>query len=292
MRRAFREIDGELVHAHYAVPDGYAAARFASLERAPLVLTVWGSDVLQLGRIRRARGVLARTLGEARAIIAVSDELAEGAERLGASRDRLHVIVSGVPYLRPLARDDARAQLGVSDDAVCVLWVGRLHPVKQPEEMIRAFDELRPLIGRDALLVMVGDGPLRKAVRELVHQRRLNGNVRLVGHCSRDATWRWQCAADVLVNSSKSEGTPRAVLEALGAGTPAVGYPLRGVQAALSAVEGGRVAAERKPASLSAAILEELATSRDRSRLAMRARERFAIERTVRAIEDVYESVV
>ena len=77
LQRAYSEIDGRLVHAHYAVPDGFAAARFAAADGVPLVLTVWGSDVLRLGRIRRARTLLARTFAEARAIIAVSDELAE-----------------------------------------------------------------------------------------------------------------------------------------------------------------------------------------------------------------------
>ena len=139
---------------------------------------------------------------------------------LGAPADRIHVVVSGVPYPTPIAREDARGQLGLADETLCILWIGRLAPVKQPQHVIHAFEKLRSLVGRNALLVMIGDGQQGEAVRDLVRQRGLDGAVRFAGHCPRETVWAWQCAADVLVNSSSSEGTPRAVLEALGGERP------------------------------------------------------------------------
>jgi glycosyltransferase involved in cell wall biosynthesis len=293
LRNAQREIDGDLIHAHFAVPDGYAAAHFASRERVPFVLTIWGSDVMQLGRHRRVRRLLARAFAEARAIIAVSAELAERAEALGAHAQRLHVIVGGVPYAPLATREEARARLGIDRDALWVVWVGGLVPVKQPLDAIRAFEVLRTETSRERAthLVMIGDGRLRGAVRDEVRRRGLDVVVHLLGHCPRELVWDWQCAADVLVNSSRTEGTPRAVLEALGAGTPAVGYPLEGVLEVVEALDGGGVAAARTPESLAAAVLEQLAVSRDRKALAEAARERFGIERAGRAIEDVYKTV-
>ena len=266
LRRAYREIDGELVHAHFAFPDGFAAARFASHEKVPFVLTIWGSDVLQLGKRRRVRKLLTRTFAQAQAVIAVSRELAERAEALGAPSERLHVIIGGVPYQPRVAREQARSRLGIDRDTLCVLWVGGLVPVKQPADAIHAFDELRATTGseRKLLLAMIGDGRLRSAVLDLIGRRGLDGVVRLPGHCSRETVWLWHSAADVLVNSSRSEGTPRAVLEALGAGTPVVAYPLEGVRAAVDEVRGGRVAAARTPSALAAAICAELAVRRDR----------------------------
>ena len=293
LRRAYREIDGDLIHAHFALPDGFAAARFASVAKVPFVLTIWGSDVMQLGRRWRARRLLRRTFAEAHAIIAVSGELAERAEALGASPERLQVIAGGVPYPPPLARDEARSRVGIQQDTLCVVWVGGLVPVKQPADAIHAFEELRATIGREreTLLVMIGDGRLRPGLLDLIRRKGLEEAVRLQGHCSRETVWSWQSAADVLVNSSRSEGTPRAVLEALGAGTPTVGYPLEGVRAAVDAIRGGTVASGHSPGALAAAIQAELGVDRDREALARAARKRFDIVRACRAIEDVYDAV-
>jgi glycosyltransferase involved in cell wall biosynthesis len=141
------------------------------------------------------------------------------------------------------------------------------------------------------VLVMIGDGPLRHELAETVRRRGLEPTVRLLGLCPRERVWEWQCAADVLVNSSRSEGTPLAPLEALGAGTPVVAYDVGGIAASLAAVSGGRVAAERTSRALAEAVAAELAAPRDRARLAREARAQFDIARTCDAIEQVYAEV-
>lgn len=290
LRGLYEEMDGDLVHAHFALPDGFAAAHFSTGEGVPLVLTIRGSDVFVLGRRRIARGDLRRTLDRTRALIAVSDELAENAARLGVPRERIHVIPGGVPYRPREDRREARGRLGVDEDAVCILWVGRLVSVKQPLDAIRAFAASSP--GRDAVLVLIGEGPLDAHARELVRCEGLDGRVRLLGYQSREDVWSWQCASDLLINSSWSEGTPVAVLEALGAGTPVAAYPLPGVRAALAAVDGGTTAFDSTPRALAAAISGELDEARDRDVLAEEARKRFDIAGACREIEAVYESVL
>ena len=295
LQELYEELDGDLVHAHFALPDGFAAAQFASRAGVPLVLTVRGSDVFVLGRRRIARGDLHKTLGHTSALIAVSDELAEHAGRLGVPSERIHVIPGGVPYRPREDRQEARRRLGVDEEAVCILWVGRLVSVKQPLDAIRAFAALMASSPRrNAVLVMIGEGPLGARVSETVRREGLGGRVRLLGYQSRGDVWSWQCASDLLLNSSRSEGTPVAVLEALGAGTPVAAYPLPGVRAALAAVDGGTTALDSTPQALATAISGELgeAEHRDRLALAEEARKRFDIARAGREIEDVYESVL
>jgi teichuronic acid biosynthesis glycosyltransferase TuaC len=288
----YRRISGELIHAHFAMPDGFAAARYASRARVPFVLTIRGSDVMVFGSRRSLRGTLKETFDGARAVIAVSDELANRAEQLGAESERIHVIPGGVPFGASIARDEARERLRVAGDVVCVLWIGGLVPVKQPLHAIEAFEHLVRSGMSEPLLVMIGDGPLRHEVRAFIGNRGLDHRVRLVGGCSRERVWTWQCAADALINSSRSEGTPISVLEALGAGTPVVGYPVGGVGAAVVAVGGGRVTKERTPQALANAVAEELGRNRNRERLARDARARFDIAVTGRALEMIYEAVV
>lgn len=293
LQRLYDEIDGDLVHAHFALPDGFAAAHFASRDGIPLVLTVRGSDVFVLGRRRIARRDLRSTLERTQAVIAVSDELAERATELGVPGDRVHVIPGGVPYRPREEQDEARRRLDLDENVSCLLWVGRFVSVKQPFHAVRAFAELMTSSPRlDAVLVMIGDGPLLAGALELARQEGLDDRVRLAGYQEREDVWSWQCAADLQINSSSSEGTPIAILEALGAGTPVVAYPLPGVRAALELVDGGAVAAESTPRALAAAISQELGETRDRDTLAHSARRQFDIARAGHEIEAVYESVL
>lgn len=294
LRQTYREMGADLVHAHFAIPDGSAAARFVSRERVPLVLTVRGSDVLVFGQRTAGRRLLVRTLAQADGIIAVSAELADRVRQLGVASDRIRVVPGGVPYEPAMDRDSARRVLGVPDQDVCIVWIGGFVSVKQPTHAVGAFRSLdtRAGGGRKLRLVMLGAGPMWRTVADNLHSERPNGEVDLVGHASRREVWTWLCAADLLLNSSSSEGTPASVLEALGAGTPVAAYPLAGIRAALDAVDGGTIASGTAPQDLAAAVDTELSTGRDRTRLAAAARQRFDIARAADAIEDVYTAVV
>jgi teichuronic acid biosynthesis glycosyltransferase TuaC len=293
LRRAYRELPADLVHAHFALPDGLAAARFARGERAPFVLTVRGSDVLISARQAAARRLLVETLAQANAIVAVSDQLANEVQQLGVRPEIVRVIPGGIPYESALDRQSTRRRLRIPHESVCILWVGGFVPVKQPVDAIRALELLDArLPGQTVRLVMIGDGPLRRPVEDLLRRSHLEDAVELTGHIPRRDVWTWMCAADLLVNSSSSEGTPMAVLEALGAGTPVAAYPLAGIHAVVGAVDGGTIAAGGAPQELAAAIGDELAAGRDRVRLAAAARQHFDIVHAAEAIEEVYAAVV
>src|SRR6185312_15978033 len=101
----------DLVDAHYAYPDGAAAARLAEDLGVPFVLSVRGSDLEVIARDPGRRNPIQRTLQEASAVIAVSRSLARRAAELGAPADRIHVVPNGVDpaIFRPLDRGAARA---------------------------------------------------------------------------------------------------------------------------------------------------------------------------------------
>ena len=95
--------------------------------------------------------------------------------------------------------------------------VGRLHAQKSMDELILAFAS--GACDNDQLTI-VGDGPERSALEQLILDKNLGHRVHLPGH--RDNPWAEVAVADVLVLASRNEGTPNAVLEALALGTPAL----------------------------------------------------------------------
>jgi len=135
----------DLVDAHYAYPDGAAAALLAADLGVPFVLTVRGSDLEVIARDPARRGATERTLRGASAVIAVSRSLARRAEELGALADRVHVIPNGIDpdVYRPMGRTEARQVLGIPEAESMVLAVARLDPVKALDLLVHAMAELR-----------------------------------------------------------------------------------------------------------------------------------------------------
>jgi len=278
----------DLIHGHCAYPDGFAATRFANQARLPSVLTLWGSDVLVHGAMRLDRWFVSSALRRARAVIAVSEQLGDRAISLGADESRVHVIPPGVPYRPIRPYDETRAVLRIEPAEVVIVWIGGLVSVKQPLEAISAFDAIALPQSR---LVMIGDGPLRRELQAAIRNSRSADRISIMGHLDREEVWRWQCAADLILNSSRSEGTPLAVLEAMGAGTRVAAYPLPGIAAAVGAANGGVIADSATPNALADAAIRALTANDHRHSLATNARDRFSIERSAASIDDVYRSL-
>lgn len=160
-------------------------------------------------------------------LVAVSESQASelSSEFRIAPRSKFRVIRNGydlAPFAGSPRRADLRRAWGISDSEILVVWAGRLVPVKNVELLAAIIREAR---ANAALrFVVVGDGSERGKLQSL-----LGGcdNVRLVGWSSdMPAVW---AAADVALVTSKNEGTPSALIEAMAAARPFVSTPAGGV---------------------------------------------------------------
>jgi L-malate glycosyltransferase len=134
---------------------------------------------------------------------------------------RVHVIPLGIEvdeYDRS-GRNACRARLGLGEQ-IAFVFVGRLAPVKNVAGLVAAFLAVQARTGIDARLMVVGDGEERGACEELLRRDPHAGHVILLGEQSDPRPYL--AAADVFVLNSRSEGTPRALLEAMASGLPAI----------------------------------------------------------------------
>lgn len=199
------------------------------------------------------------------AVIAVSEPLAEELARRGVRRDRLTMLRNA--WRAPAAdlpdRQAARALLGLPSEGQVIGWVGRLAWVKAPDAALEAFAASGLT---DATLSFVGDGPDRSALEAAAERLGLGRRVRFHGMVP-DA-WRVLRGFDALLLSSRSEGTPMILLEAMHAGVPIVSTAVGGVPDLLDG-KSARLVPWGEPAALGAAIADAL---RDPSSAAARAR--------------------
>lgn len=124
------------------------------------------------------------------------------------------------------SRERMRQDLGLNAEEVLVLNVGRLVPEKDQAMLIEAFREVYRSLPR-ARLMIAGDGPLRAKLASQIADFGLNQAVLLAG--ARNDIPELLRAADVFVLSSRIEGMPLAVGEALASGLPVVSTAAAGV---------------------------------------------------------------
>lgn len=242
-----RTLQPDVVHTHGYQADviaGSAARRLATA----VVTTLHGFTRVGF-RNRCYEWVQRRFACRCDAVVAVSDAIARELTETGLPADKLHVIPNVLPPPGPrLTRAAARRVLGLGEDRWVIGWAGRLSREKGLDLLLDAL-ALDPHPAYD--LVVMGDGPEREA---LVAQTELLG-------LSDRVTWtgiipgadRYFAGLDVLVLSSRTEGSPIVILEAMAAGVPIIATSVGGVTELLSPVTATLVAPE-DPAALREAI--------------------------------------
>jgi glycosyltransferase involved in cell wall biosynthesis len=264
----FRRLRPQLVHARSAKAR-FLAPLAARLARVPVTLqTVHGWSFNNAVDRRRPLFIrlerLARKLCDATVLVSQQD-LAEGVSLgvlspAGVMSGEAVVIRSGVD-LGALAAPDGparhalRTAEGVPDARPVISLVQRLSPPKTPLTFVHALPRIlaaRP----DAMVWIVGDGPLRGAVEAAVTAAGLGARVRFLG--LRKDVPAVLAASDVTVHSALREGLPRVVLEALAVGTPVVATRVGGVPDAIADGVHGLLVPPEDPAALASAVLATL----------------------------------
>ncbi|HET7231347.1 MAG TPA: glycosyltransferase family 4 protein [Longimicrobium sp.] len=201
---------------------------------------------IQHAAARKARRDERAVASHARVVIANSALTARhAAELLGAAPERVHVVYYGADPERfrppsPDERNEARAALGLADDAPALVFVGALGDRRKGFDMLfRAFASLATDAGWDATLLVVGAGGEMEAWKRRAGEAGLDGRIRFLGF--QQDVRRVLFACDAIVAPTRYEAYGLAVQEAICCGLPAIVSRAAGV-------------AERIPAPLGALL--------------------------------------
>jgi glycosyltransferase involved in cell wall biosynthesis len=213
-----------------------------------------------------------------------------------AAPDRIRALISPideVPPVTPARRREARRLLGLPDDAEIVGTVARLAEQKAPLDMVAAFATLahdRP----NAYLVWIGGGELRTRTEREIAGRKLEGRVLLLG--DRDDVAALLPGLDVFALSSRWEGLPCSVVEAMTCGIPVVASAVNSVPEIVIAGRTGIVTRPKDPASLARGIAYLLDHPRVAARMGAAARvqigEQFRPGPLGEELTDAYETAL
>jgi glycosyltransferase involved in cell wall biosynthesis len=291
LHRWFRASGVDLVHTHNRMPLIYAAPA-AWAAGIPVVHTKHGSN--PKGGTRLLAGNLAGRFVDA--FVAVSPEIAEFARRRReVARDRLSVIANGIDLSRfhpdPAARARVRAELGIEAGAWVVGTVGRVAREKNQALLVRA---VAPLLGREAPLVVAGDGPLLADLSRLAAELGIAPFAHFLG-TRRDVPDVLN-ALDAFVLSSDLEGLPLVLPEAMAVGLPVVATSVGGVPTVVDEGRTGFLVPPGDEAALRRRVATLRAEPEEARACGLRARlevvRRFSAERMAADYVAVYERVL
>lgn len=240
--------------------------------------------------IRIERGLARRT----DVLVAVSTEIRDQLLDLGIGRpSQYRVIPEGQdldPYLEvDRARGDLRRAVGIEPTVPLIGVLGRLVPIKDHVTLLDAMVQLD-----EAHLAVLGDGELRASLERRAADCGLSRRVHFVG-------WTNDVAGalsdlDVVVLTSRNEGTPVALIEALAAARPVVATDVGGVRSVVEEGVTGFLAAPGDAPGIADAVRRLLRNPSLRSEMgrAGRAvmRDRYGPERLVRETRELYAELL
>ncbi|MCL6536629.1 MAG: glycosyltransferase [Armatimonadetes bacterium] len=227
--------------------------------------------------------------------VAVADEVRVSIQQLYGYPDP-PLIPNGVPTDEYAPDPDRRAQWrqahGIEPHATVLVHVGRFAPPKNHALLVEAFAQVRA--DAPLYLLLVGGGELENAVREQVAGLGLESRVRFLG--VRADVADILRASDVFVLSSRVEGNPLSVMEAMAAGLPVVSTAVGGVPELVREGATGLLVPSEDAGALARAVQALVDDPVRRQAMGAAARQdaiaHFDIRHTVRGYEQLYEALL
>lgn len=287
----FRRHEADLVHTHGYRADVLAAgvARRLGLATVSTVHGFTGGG----WKNRFYEWLQRRSLARMDAVAAVSRRLGRELRDDGVAEGRLHVVRNAWSQGdgRPLDRGAARERLGLDPDGFVVGWVGRLSREKGADVLVRAAARL----GDDPVTFsLLGEGPERERLEALAAELGVVGRLRLHGLVPEAA--EVYPAFDAFALSSRTEGTPVSLFEAMEARVPIVATRVGGVPDVVRHDREALLVPPEDPPALAAALREvrhDSEAARERARRAgRRLEEEFAVEPWLDRYQEIYRKVV
>ncbi len=201
-------LHAEHIHAHHGYFASWMALAAARLLGIGFSFTLHGSDLLQRGDLLSAK------LRACQFCVTVSDFNRQYILRNYPSTPSHKILVQRLGVDRVLSWPTPAVAAEADHRRFCLLSVGRLHRVKDYCFLIRACAALRDQ-GLDFICWIVGEGPDRPALESQIMASGLQGRVYLIGYVPRTDLPGYCRYADLVVMTSKSEGIPLVLMEAM-----------------------------------------------------------------------------
>jgi glycosyltransferase involved in cell wall biosynthesis len=213
----------DVINAHFVIPSGLPAAIIAKIFRKPLVISVHGGDIYDPSkkwsphRHATLRLIIKWVLKQADCVVAQSNNTKENLTRYYKFHGQIKIIPLG--FFQPQFLRVTRKNLGVPENQIIFISVGRLVKRKGYEYAIRALSELAD---RSFHYFIIGDGPEEGDLKNLAITLGLEKNVTFLGYLPEEQKFQYLAVSDIYLLPSIHEGFGICLLEAMHCGLPII----------------------------------------------------------------------
>lgn len=219
-----KNYDLDLLHVHYAIPHASAAYMAKHIvaktgRNIPVITTLHGTDITLVGRDKTYEPVVTFSINESDAITAVSHNLREETYKSFQITKDIQVIFNFVDVSRFNKKPiDAFRKVIAPHNEKVMVHASNFRSIKRVKDVVRIFAETKKHV--PAKLLLVGDGPERPGVENLVKELDIHDDVRLVG--KQEQIEEILLISDVFLLPSEYESFGLAALEAMAAHVPVI----------------------------------------------------------------------
>ena len=214
----------DLLHVHYAIPHASAAYLAKQIvakqgKIIPFITTLHGTDITLVGRDKTYAPVVTFSINESDAITAVSHNLKEETYKSFDITKEIDVIHNFVDVSRFNKKPiDAFKKVIAPNGEKIIVHASNFRKVKRVEDVVKVFAKVKAKI--NCKLLMVGDGPERPVMEEMVKDLKLEEHVRFLG--KQEQMEEILAVSDLFILTSDYESFGLSALEAMAASVPVI----------------------------------------------------------------------
>ncbi|AFM06025.1 N-acetyl-alpha-D-glucosaminyl L-malate synthase BshA [Bernardetia litoralis DSM 6794] len=214
----------DLLHVHYAIPhasSAYMAKQILKTEgiQIPVVTTLHGTDITLVGKDPSYEPVVTFSINESDGVTAVSDSLRQQTYNTFGVKKAIDVIPNFIDLERFKKQKKDHFKTAICPNCEkLVVHTSNFRKVKRIDDVIKVFAQIRKKI--DTKLLLVGEGPERNPMEELVKELNLSNDVRFLGEI--EAIEEVLSVADLFIMPSETESFGLAALEAMACEVPVI----------------------------------------------------------------------
>jgi glycosyltransferase involved in cell wall biosynthesis len=266
--RLFKELRPDVVHLHNQTPTIYASAPARMAGVPSIISTRHNLAAPPYNLVAELKYALAARFCDW--VVGICDATVGNLKKIhSAPTKKITRVYNGTVPLVRVARTQQPAK-----DAFTLVYVGRLAPVKNHVLLLNAFHKAR-LSAPGMRLWIVGDGAERGALENLAATLGIAEQVTFWGQQLDVAPYF--CSADAFVMSSRSEGLPVSLLQALSIGLPVVVTDVGGMAEVVRLTQAGIVVSATDPAEFTSALVRLASNDAERKGILEERRDSISI---------------
>ena len=159
-------------------------------------------------------------------VIVPSEHLKQVVKNWGVNEDKISVIYNGTKIIQNTNN--------LSSLNTRLISVGRLAPWKNIDTIIESIEKLNKISPNKYTLTLVGDGPTRQELENIIIEKNLQNSVEITGQVSSDEVKNYLKQADIYIQASGYEGLPHVILEAINYNLSVISTPIGGTNEVLN----------------------------------------------------------